>query len=116
MHAGVSPCRRAVVRGGEEGNGERKENGLLNFCDEAIQTDKWPKEFLFCTWAKDHFFFLADILVKEPLKGPGFCDDVKDSKSKWLKSLASEDIVDRLLGWSEVFSRTHTISKEDHQY
>lgn len=87
---------------------------MLNFCDEAIQTDKWHKEFLVCTWAKDHFF-LSDILVKEPLKGPGFCDDVKDSKSKWLKSLASEDIADSLLGWPEVFSRTHNISKEDDQ-
>ena len=85
---------------------------MLNFCDEVIQTDKWYKQFLVCTWAN---FFLSDILVKEPLKGPGFCDDVKDSKSKCLKSLASEDIVDSLLGWSMVFSRTHNISKEDHQ-
>lgn len=65
---------------------------MLNFCDEATQLDKWHiSNFLFA-------LYLSDILVKDPLKGPGFCDDVKDSKSKCLKSLASEDIADSLLG------------------
>lgn len=82
---------------------------MLSFCDRVIQLDKWRKQFLVCTWAKEHFF--SSCLIKDTMNGPGFVMMSRIPKANAYKSLESGDVEDSLCGW-HVISRSCNLSKE----